>query len=122
MINGYIILFLLLGVAFAAVHQFAVMASLYWYYWWFDIPMHLWGGIMVGFGVHVLATFKSFKIKANLTVLLLFLTLVTLSWEVFEWSVGLFDPENHLMDTAQDIVLGFSGGLLAHTILRRYRI
>ena len=47
-----VILFLLSALAFAVTHLVATAGSLYWYYWWFDIVMHFWGGLLLGLGVH----------------------------------------------------------------------
>jgi hypothetical protein len=116
-----VLIFLVLAVAFAATHWFAVQATLYWYYWWFDILMHFWGGMMVALGVHMLCSFSFVPCRPTWLVMLLVLLLVTGVWEVFEWSVGLFDPISHFRDTSTDIVVGFSGGILAHLGLRRYR-
>ncbi|MCA9362105.1 hypothetical protein KC906_01900 [Candidatus Kaiserbacteria bacterium] len=122
MIHGIVIIFLLLATAFAAVHAFAVFASLYWYYWWFDIMMHFWGGTLLALGVFSLATFSRFHFTPTLKLMLGVLLCVTVCWEVFEWLVGLYDPETYLVDTAKDMVVGFSGGLLMYAMLRRYTI
>ena len=115
-----IILFLILSVAFATTHYFAGLASLYWYFWWFDILMHFWGGILIGLGVHVFGSFSVISIRPNLLQLLVTIAMVTLSWEIFERVYGLYNPDGYILDTVIDISLGFSGGLLAHVILRRY--
>ena len=122
MIHGYVIIFLLLSSIFAFVHYIAVAASLYWYYWWFDIVMHFWGGILLGLGVHTFSTFKHFHFRPRLSLLLIVITVATGSWEIFEWSAGLWDAETYIFDTAKDITMGFSGGLLAHLVLTRYTI
>lgn len=122
MIRPIVIIFVLLGTAFAAVHLFAIKASLYWYYWWFDIMMHFWGGILLALGVHAFCTFSRIHLKPTLKLVLLTLLLVTVSWEVFERSVGLYDPITYIFDTGKDMVIGFSGGLLAHIILKKYTI
>ena len=97
-------------------------ASLYWSIWWFDILMHFWGGILIGVGLHVLGTFSLLRLKPTLPLLILVLVVVTFSWELFEWWVSLWQPENYVIDTIIDVFLGFSGGLLAHAYLRRYKI
>lgn len=117
--HGSTILFLLLLAAFALTHQFAVMTSLYWYYWWFDIFMHLWGGFLLGFAVHVLMAPSYVPFKPTLKVVLVALALAVSSWEVFERAIGLFDTASYVVDTAEDVLFGFSGGLLAHFILQK---
>lgn len=120
MINGLVIVFLALAAAFAVVHTFALAASLYWYYWWFDIVMHFWGGMLTSLGVHALSTFSRAPFRPTLSTVLLTLFIVTVSWEVFEWLTGLWQPEAYLVDTIHDLLLGFGGGLLAHLALRTY--
>ena len=111
-----------MSVLFAAVHYFAMVASLYWYLWWFDVVMHFWGGILISLGVHSLATFSRFHFKPTLVTLLFVLAFATVTWEIFEFTVGLWQPETYVVDTIQDIILGFTGGLLAHVVLLRYTI
>jgi len=114
-----VLLFLLFSVAFAWTHYIAVAGSLYWYYWWFDIVMHFWGGLLLGLGVHALCRLHIVPVQPTLLVVVLVILAATVGWEVFEWFAGLYDIETHTLDTAQDIFLGFSGGLLAHFILTR---
>ncbi|MCA9354854.1 MAG: hypothetical protein KC877_05020 [Candidatus Kaiserbacteria bacterium] len=122
MVHGIVILFLVLATAFAAAHAAAVFASLYWYYWWFDVVMHFWGGTLIALGLFSLSTFSRLHFKPTLPLLLATLLVVTLSWEAFELAAGLWQPATYLVDTVQDIVIGFSGGLLAYAVLRRYTI
>ncbi len=114
-----ILLFLLLSSLFAAVHFVASKLSLYWYYWWFDSVMHFWGGTLIGLGIHALATLPHVPVRTTLLFLLVTLAVVTVSWEVFEWVFGLYNPVNHTLDTIKDITLGFGGGLLAHLVLQK---
>lgn len=114
------ILFLILAVAFATAHYFAGLVSLYWYLWWFDILMHFWGGILIGLGVYVFLGFSAINLRPKLWHVLLALLVVTISWEIFENIFGLYNPVNYQIDTMQDILIGFVGGLLAHFTLRAY--
>ena len=80
--------------------------------------MHFWGGILIGLAVHSLCTFSRINYRPTLKVLLVTLVVVTGTWELFEWSAGLYDLETYVFDTLQDIIMGFSGGLLAHAVLK----
>lgn len=122
MVHPIVLFFVIFSGLFAAVHKFAVKASLYWYYWWFDILMHFWGGILIGLGVHTFCSFRRIHIRPSLWLVLIALCVSTVTWEIFELYAGLFDPATHLFDTSKDIVVGFSGGLLAHIIMRNYTI
>lgn len=114
------LIFLLFATLFAAVHWFAVETYSYWAFWWLDIIMHFWGGLLIGLGIHVLSTFSRISFKPTYVIVLIVLAVITSSWEVFEFVAKVYQPDLYLIDTVIDVVLGFSGGLLAHTVLRRY--
>lgn len=120
LMSRFTISYLLIAFFFAWVHYLAMLSSLYWYYWWFDVFMHFWGGLLVGAGVVVLCGLKSVKLKPTLLLTLLSLLLVTVSWEAFEWYAGLYNPLVHTADTLQDISIGFCGGLIAFFSLKRF--
>lgn len=81
--------------------------------------MHTWGGMLVGAGVYVICSFKNVRLKPTLSLTLLTLLGATVTWELFEWYAGLYNPLIHTVDTILDIFLGFSGGLIAFFILKR---
>ncbi len=114
------IIFLTLSAALAGVNYLAVTASLYWYYWWFDILMHFWGGIMLGMGVHAFSGIKWLHIRPTLGTVLMVILIAVTTWETFEWLNNLSGTSSYLIDTLQDTLLGFSGGLLAHFVLQVY--
>jgi len=118
MLHGIVIVFVLLAGIFAFVHILAVTASLYWYYWWFDIVMHFWGGALLALGVHAFATFRVVHLRPSTVVVLVVLTGATVTWEVFEFLAGLYDSATYGFDTTKDIAVGFGGGLLTHAFLR----
>lgn len=122
MIHPRVIIFLIISSVFALVHIFAIATFTYWKVWWFDSVMHFWGGILLGLGVHALCTFSRIHIKPTLPVVLAVLVLATGSWEVFEWYAGLWDADTYVVDTTKDVILGFSGGLLAHIFLSKRTI
>ncbi|MCA9367331.1 hypothetical protein KC887_03680 [Candidatus Kaiserbacteria bacterium] len=112
-------LFFISALAFLGAHITANKLALYWYFWWADIIMHFWGGLLIGLGVHILASLPSLPIRATLPWLLTILFVVTFSWEGFERYFGLYNPDGYVLDTIMDIALGFTGGLLAHTVLTK---
>lgn len=122
MIQPIVILFVVLAGIFAAVHQFAVEASLYWYFWWFDILMHFWGGLLIALGIFALATFRRLTFKPTLSVVFVVAVGFVVSWEAFEWYVGLFNPALHLTDAVMDMFLGIAGALLGYLVLKRFKI
>jgi len=115
-------IFLFVGMLFAVVHDFAVMTSLYWYYPWFDIVMHFWGGTLVVLGVYAVCSLKHVPLKPS--AVLIFSTLVAfmVSWEIFEYSVGLYNPPTYLFDLAKDFMMGTIGGLVGYFVSIRLRM
>jgi hypothetical protein len=122
MVHTRVIVFIVLSVLFAATHAVAMQLSLYYWHWWFDIPMHFWGGGLIALGVHSFATFSRLHFKPTVWVVLGAFLLIATAWEVFEWFAGLYDPATYLVDVTKDVVVGLSGGLLAQWVLRRYTI
>lgn len=114
--------FLSLAGIFAAVHNFAVATSLYWYYSWFDILMHFWGGILVVLGVYAVCSLKHVPLKPTSFVIFGTLFFIMIIWELFEWKIGLFDPEHHMADTLKDLIMGFGGGLVGYLTALRLRM
>ncbi len=122
MVQRITIIFVALATVFALVHVFAVATSLYWYYWWFDIVMHFCGGILLGLGIHSFSTFSWSPVKVTTRNVFSILVLVTVSWEIFERLNGLYNSVGYIADMTQDLCLGIGGGLLAHLVLRTYRM
>lgn len=113
--------FLFLATIFAAVHRLAMIASLYWYYPWFDIVMHFWGGVLVALGMISLSTLKVARYQPNLKNILLVLFTAMISWEVFERAIGLYSSDTYLFDTTKDMVMGLLGGLSGYFIFRKHK-
>lgn len=123
MIQPIVLIFLAISAFFAFVHFVAVETSLYWYYWWFDIVMHFWGGLLIALGVVSLSTFRRITFKPTfVSVTLVALVFVTV-WELFEWKSGLYVLGFDLFDTSLDMFLGVSGAIIGQRLLRgvRYR-
>jgi predicted membrane-bound dolichyl-phosphate-mannose-protein mannosyltransferase len=114
--------FLCLSALFAITHVIAIAASLYWYYWWFDLLMHFWGGALLALGVHVLSTFSFWPFRPTTTVVLGVVFFAVVSWEVFEWYVGLFDSNTFLFETMKDMGVGVLGAVVAQLGLSRYKM
>lgn len=115
-------IFLLTSSLFAAVHNFAVATSLYWYYWWFDVFMHFWGGILVVVGVYALCSLKHVPLKPTAILIFTTLGIAMFAWEVFEWKIGLSNPQYGLFDTIKDLLMGISGGLVGYFSALRLRM
>ena len=119
---GLVSLFIFLLTLFAVFHQIALTFSLYWYYWWFDILMHFWGGVLLGLLYYLAVCSRWFNFKQTTLTIVLFLLAVTVGWEVYEYLIRYTDSTNYALDTTTDIILGLSGGLLVHFLTKAYKM
>lgn len=122
MLKPIVWIFLGVSLVFAAAHVFFIFTYLYWYHWWLDSVMHFWGGGLITVGVHALATFSRIHIKPTFAIVLSVLVIIIVSWELFEWGVGLFDPRTHVFDTTKDVILGLTSGILMQFLVTRRTI
>jgi len=110
---------LLLFVIIATVQVLAGMFDWYYIFPQLDVPMHVMGGMLVGF-----ATLACIKESLNPIYKLLWVVLITISIgigvELVEWSVDtLFRPnfsdalQQGTMDTYSDLLHDWIGGMLA---------
>ena len=107
--------FLILAINFLA-NKFYRYSSI----WYFDIIMHFLGGLWVGlaflyfFPLHPTLPLVREGIKEGVRVLL-FVLLIAVGWEVFEFFVNDVIAQNpfNFLDTISDILFGISGGLCA---------
>ena len=84
--------------------------------------MHFAGGLLLGMGVYVFSGIKWLHMRPTLGTVLVVILIAVTAWETFEWLNGLSGAGPYLLDTAQDTLMGFSGGLLAHFVLQAYTI
>jgi len=112
------IFFLMSFSVFAAIHMVATELSLYWLFWWFDMPMHLLGGIVVALGLfslHDLGLFLKDR-HLNLVSIMLLVFLVAMGWEVFELAIGVPIQGDYVVDTLTDLCMGTLGGLVGYGV------
>lgn len=95
--------------------------SFYWYsaIWWFDIPMHILGGVFLASCVGALF-FNKLRFLSNyeiIVTLLLFVLIIGIGWEAFEYVVQAFIKESsqivNLSDSIKDILMDIIGGTVA---------
>lgn len=115
-------IFLISASMFASLHNFAVATSLYWYYSWFDIPMHLIGGALVVLGVYAICSLKHIPLKPTGVIIFSTLFFIMIAWEVFERLAGLYNPATYVYDVSKDIIVGFVGGLVGYLVALRLRM
>lgn len=104
---------LFLSVVLLLLHLYAEAHAWYWIYRWFDIPMHLLGGLTIGtFSVALLGKFRP----------ILFLVVVagtSVGWEVIEYVSGItYDEPFFWFDTFHDLLNDALGSTIAYIIAR----
>jgi hypothetical protein len=106
----------------ASSNYLGIKYNLYWIYKWFDIPVHMLGGLWVSLFYLYLCErynhiFHNLNFNNLFKNLLLALLVVTISWEIFELVIGsvhLDDGFVYWSDTISDIINGFIGGILGY--------
>lgn len=102
----------------AVLTWIAVRHFLYWRIWWFDIPMHVLGGVWAGLCAAWLLARRGHAF--SLVWCLSFAFAVGVAWEIFEYSEGIATSRylSYPMDTAKDLAMDLFGAaagyLLAH--------
>lgn len=116
------ILFLIAFSTLAVIHLVALKLSLYWYFFWFDIPMHVFGGAIIALGFFTLRDLKLFPNKhLTFVKVLLLVFCVALMWEAFEFFAGVPIIDDFVVDTLTDMSMGLLGGALGYSIGTRLR-
>ncbi len=94
--------------------------AFYWYsaIWWFDIPMHIMGGMFLALtaGALFFKALLPLSFRERLVTILLFVLIVGLSWELFEYFVQNFikgDQLASLPDSVKDMMMDLFGGIVA---------
>lgn len=115
------VLFVAMFALMAVVHVVALELILYWRYFWFDIPMHALGGLVVALGFFTLIDLRLLPLtfRAHTLMMLSFVAVVALAWELFELSIGIPIEDDFFIDTSIDLVMGMGGGIIGLYIARR---
>ncbi len=105
---------LLVAFLIIIVNYFAGIYQVYWMLPWFDIPMHISGGLMVGLFAQTGLDYIHIN-KSRLLYIILAVIAVGLVWELVECYLRLtdgFGPISRL-DTIKDIIDDIIGGVLS---------
>ena len=110
------IIFLIAFSTLAVIHILALHFALYWYFWWFDMPVHAFGGVIISLGLFTLRDLKLFS-NRNITFIkvMLLVLAIALVWEAFEIYVGLSSLREYV-DTLSDIFRGICGGAFGYVL------
>lgn len=84
--------------------------------------MHFWGGMLITLGVVSLTTFRRIRLQPTIGLIMSVALAIVISWELFEWQIGLLDPQLHWFDSLSDMILGLLGGLTGYVLFKRYKI
>ena len=110
-------IFLIAFSTLAVIHTLAVKLCLYFYFWWLDIPVHAFGGVIVALGFFTLADLRLFKSSwLSLWRIVFLVFLIAVMWEIFEVLIGIPRDAYYVSDTALDITMGTLGSFLGFFI------
>ncbi len=111
------------------INTIAQAQSLYWKYWYFDMPMHFLGGVFLGFLALYIFLFgvkqKNFLDKKKwLIMILIFVFVVGLGWELYEFFVDQTFSTRlpNYLDTASDLCFDMAGGCISMLFLIKKRL
>ena len=120
------ILTLIIAVLVGYLYWLGLEGHLFWVYWWYDIPMHMLAGLVVGLWGSALASRRDVKPYQALIFVLLTAFAIGVMWEIFEVSVGITRGEpGYWADTIKDLVddcLGAAAAVLLYWNLYRKNI
>lgn len=114
-------LFFISLLTLAGIHILAMKFFLYWIFPWFDVLTHFLGGIVVALGYQ---SFLDRRVTASsvwrrLPGTLVAVLVVSISWEIFEYSAGIAIWGLDFFDTLSDLVLDLLGGIVGYAVAFR---
>ena len=104
------------------LHFLSLYFNWYWTYKWFDIPMHILGGLWVALTALWIFCYYgrvnsiiNYKSKTFLTVFITILV-IGISWEIFELlgKITFLNDPGYWADTTKDMINDFIGGIVAY--------
>lgn len=110
-------------VVFVSIVNFLAIKGLWYYlFWYFDMPMHFLGGVVVMYLlIYIFYSRISVQKSSNLFYLLAGVLIVGLGWEVFEYfllNVYAGQPFN-IIDSTSDIFFDLAGGIWGLLYIRK---
>lgn len=114
-------------VLLAVLHNASIEFSWYYFYPFIDIPIHILGGLVVGFLVFIFfssteggtaSVEKDISPLNQLFLILLITFLVSVGWEVFELVFYLTNDAGLSLNTFSDIIFGLIGGAIGWMLLQ----
>ena len=120
-----------LSLGIAVLHIGAIVFHLYWFFWWYDMFLHLLGGVFIALLVLWVRFFSGyikkpaiFSVRRVFLFTLLGLLVIGIGWEVFERLLGpTWSVEGYWLDTGIDIALDIVGGVVGwFYFVKKYRV
>lgn len=105
--------------AVGAVHILALHLYLYWYFPWLDLLVHFSGGLWVALAAAWV--FLMTRREPSFFILVACVIGIGVSWEVFEYVIGMSRGGQFLLDTTLDILMDILGGIAGVILVRRMR-
>jgi hypothetical protein len=102
-----------ISVIFTIVSLIAMRDDLFWTYRWLDVPMHLFGGFIVG------ALAASFAPTYRLRVFASTIVVIVVGWELFEAVTKAPQESPYVTDTIFDLINGSVGAGVARLLAAR---
>ena len=127
MARWMLVISLVAALIMCAIQVVASQYSLYWRFWWFDIPPHLAGGAMLGGLASWLVgssreRFSWPSVSVTAVLVLSFAFFGGSLWEFYEYSIGYtFNAiGNYPLDTLKDLLMDIIGAGAAFWCYRRW--
>jgi hypothetical protein len=107
---------IVLFITLTALYAVGLAFDLPWYYWWYDIMLHILGGMLAGFVA--VSVVRADQGEQNLGIMvtrgIIAALILGLLWELFELIIGatFVTVEGYPRDTFIDLLCDVSGGIL----------
>ena len=111
-----------LSLSLALLHAAALDHFWYWTLRWLDIPMHIAGGLLIAcLSVWLILRLRLsiFSESRRLLFVLGAVMLISVLWELFEFSIGFMQEPGYVFDTVHDLVNDLGGGILGYLFALR---
>ena len=114
-----------LSLLVSIMHYAALKFYFYWTISWFDILMHLMGGYLIGLiAISLLLNFLNNEIKNNKKIILIlvlsFVLIIGLGWELWELFMNFSNILEDKLDTVVDIIMDTIGGYFAFLYAKKH--
>jgi len=95
------------------LYLYGVDNSLFWYYAWYDAPLHILGGVVIGLWGSAVASRLTLRPRYTILFIALLAVAVGAGWEILERAAGLTsaDSPGYWVETTQDLFCDLGGAL-----------